>query len=101
VVAVIQGRSGSTQQPCDQAATFVSTVSRLSQSGPLSIVEAAQLHNAGAQLTAIARTASGEDARVIGDAAQVAPGATAGRPFNAVAVLDEFQAACPSGGFGH
>jgi hypothetical protein len=98
VVAVIQGRGGPDKMPCDQAQPSVSTISKLSQSGRLSAVEAAQLHNAATQLSAIAGTSSGDDQRAIKDAAAAAAGAEAGQPFNAVEILDEFDAACPSGG---
>ena len=98
VVAVIQGRSGPDQQPCDQAEQYLTTISRLSHSGRLSTVEAAQLHNAATQLSAIARTSFGDDTRAIKDAARAAAGAQAGQPFDAVPVLDEFGAACPHGG---
>ena len=98
VVAVIQGRGGPDQQPCDQAEQYMTTISRLSQSGRLSTVEAAQLHNAATQLSAIARTSFSDDTRAIKDAARAAAGAQAGQRFDAVKVLDEFGAACPSGG---
>ena len=97
VIAVIQGRSGPANLPCDQAAPYLGTIAQLSQSGPLSTVEAARLDNAAAQLAAIARTSFGDDTRAIKDAARVAAGATAGRWFNGVKVLDEFKAACPRG----
>jgi hypothetical protein len=100
VVAVIQGRSGPDQQPCDQAEQHMNTISRLSQSGRLSQVEAAQLHNAAAQLGAIGRTAVSDEKRAINNAAAAAAGAQAGQPFNAVEILDEFDAACPHGGLG-
>lgn len=97
VVAVIQGRSGPDKLPCSQAAPYVRTIDQLSQSGRLTTVEAAQLHNAAAQLTAISRTSFGDDTRAIKDAAHTADGARAGHGFNAVQVLDEFDGACPSG----
>lgn len=98
VVAVIQGRSGPAKLSCDRAAPYVATIAQLSQSGALSTVEAAQLHDAAAQLTAIAGTSFGDDTRAIKDAARVASGATAGQPFNGIKVLDEIRAACPNGG---
>ena len=100
VVAVIQGRSGPDQQPCDQAQQYMNTIDQLSQSGRLSQVEAAQLRNASTQLGAIGQNAFSDEKRAINDAADAAAGAQAGQPFNAVKIVDEFGAACPGGGLG-
>ncbi len=99
VVAVIQGRGGPDQQPCDQAQASMRTISQLSGSGPLSQVEVASLHNAAAQLDALSKTAHSDEKGAMQDAAALAAGAGAGQRFDAVQVLDEFSAACPSGGF--
>ena len=40
VVAVIQGRGGPDQQPCDQAQRYMNTIDQLSRSGRVSQVEA-------------------------------------------------------------
>ena len=100
VVAVVQGRGGPDQQPCDQAEQYLTTLSQLSQSGRLSQVEVAQLHNAATQLGAIGSTAFSDEKRAINDASDAAAGARAGQPFDGVEILDEFGAACPGGGFG-
>jgi len=100
VVAVVQGRGGPDQQPCDQAEQYLTTLSQLSQSGRLSQVEVAQLHNAATQLGAIGRTAFSDEKRAINDASHAAAGARAGQPFNEVEIVDEFGAACPHGRFG-
>jgi len=100
VVAVIQGRSGPEQQACDQAKTSMNTISQLSGGGALTQVDVAQLHNAATQLDAVSKTALSDEKGAIQDASALAAGARAGESFDAVQVLDEFSAACPSGGLG-